>query len=331
MPDVCTHILCGHDVIQGLDKRWKTTILENERIFNLGCQGPDMFFYNDFRPFNKVKRGPKFGRMMHNEKTGDFLVESIQHIKEKITNKNDFNMLFTYISGLICHFGLDRKAHPYIYYYSGKHDKNRPETRKYGGYHKRLELIIDTIMMKERKDIETHKHPVYEEINVGTSLPKSIVDYYVNTLNKVYNTKEILNFINDSYRDMKTVLKLAYDPSGIKKNIIKWIDKILKDEIEYSTLVYPRKIDDRYDYMNNARNSWNHPCNNDEKYIESFYDIYDTAIKDSLDMIKAAISYLENKVQIINLIKALPNISYITGKKTDSKCDIIYYKPIFEN
>lgn len=330
MPDVFTHILCGHDIVQGLEQSWRTIILEKEKLFNLGCQGPDMFFYNDFISFAKTKRGLKFGRMMHREKTGDFLIESINYLKEKMTNQADFNLLFTYISGLICHFGLDRKAHPYIYYHSGKQEKSKPETRKYGGYHKRLELIIDTILMKERKSLESHRYPVYEEINIGTSIPKSIIDYYVCTLSKTYNPKEIINFINDSYRDMKTVLMLSYDPSGIKKTLMRAVDRIVKDNMEYNTLIYPRKIDNRYDYMNTKHNSWNHPCDKNERYSESFYDIYDLAVKESLDMIKATINYLENKTDINNLRKFFPNISYITGKETDVECELIYYKPIFE-
>lgn len=331
MPDIFTHILCGHDTIQSLNKDWKTTILEKEKIFNLGCQGPDMFFYNDFISYKKTKRGPKFGRMMHGEKTGDFLVESINYIKERIKTKADFKLLFTYISGLICHFGLDRKAHPYIYYHSGKHEKNKPETRKYSGYHKRFELIIDTILMKERRGIETYRHPIYEEIDVGISLPKSIVDYYVYTISRTYNSKEVINFIDDSYKDMKTVLKLAYDPSGIKKSLMKAIDRIVKDDIEYSTLIYPRRIDNRHDYMNTKHKFWNHPCAIDEDYFDSFYDIYDIAVKESLDMINATIDYLENRIHINRLRKAMPNISYITGKNTDTKCELIYYKPIFDN
>lgn len=330
MPDVLTHILCGHDVINNLGKDISKAILEHEKLFNLGCQGPDMFFYNDFIPTVKGKRGPKFGKMMHREKTGDFLVESIKYIKENATNRTDFSLLFTYVSGLICHFGLDRKAHPYIYYFSGKHEKDRPETRRYGGYHKRLELIIDTILLKERKSLESYKHHAYKEIDVGPSLPKGIIDYYVHALSKTYAPKEIINFVNDSYKDMKIVLKLAYDPSGVKKGIMKLIDRIVKDDIEYSTLIYPIKVDSKHDYMNTKRSPWNHPCDKSEEYFHSFYDIYDMAVKDSLSMIKAAMDYLENKIHIDDLTKIFPNISYLTGKETNAPCEIIYYRPIFE-
>lgn len=330
MPDVFTHILCGYDTIQGLDQSLRAEIFKKEKLFNLGCQGPDMFFYNDFIPTTRRKRGPKFGRMMHREKTGDFLVESIDYIKEERNNKAEFYLLFTYICGLICHFSLDRNAHPYIYYFSGKHEKDKPETRKYGGYHKRLELMIDTILMKERRNLESFKHQICEEIDVGQSLPKSIVDYYVHTLSKIYAPKEIIDFINDSYKDMKTVLKLAHDPLGIKKGLMKLIDKFAKDGIEYSTLIYPRKVDNSHDYTNTKHSFWNHPCDKSEVYSKSFYDVYDIAVNESLEMIKTAIKYLENKISIDSLRKVLPNISYITGKDTNVPCEIIYYKPIFE-
>ncbi|MGF7058045.1 zinc dependent phospholipase C family protein [Brassicibacter mesophilus] len=331
MPDILTHILCGQDTVKCLENSsWKSIIASKPKIFNLGCQGPDMFLYNDFWPCIKDKRGLKYGRMMHTQKTGDFLIESISYLNEEEIDKDNFRIIFSYISGFICHFSLDRNAHPYIHYHAGAHDANKTETRRFAGYHKRLELIIDTILLNERENAESFKYPVYQEIDVGKSLPKSIVRYLAHTIGKVYSPKKIINYINDSYKDFTTVLKLSYDPSGIKKGLLTVADVVSKDDIAYKTLIYPRKIDSQIDYMNSSRNIWNHPCNKDETYSHSFYDLYDKAVVESTDMINAFIAFLENKINISQLKEFFPNISYHTGKIIDEKCELKYYEPIFD-
>ncbi len=331
MPDILTHILCGHDTVKRIESNyWRTIIDSKQKLFNLGCQGPDMFLYNDFLPCIKDKRGLRYGQIMHTEKTGDFLLESISYLYGEESNKDEFDSIFSYICGFICHFGLDRNAHPYIHYYAGAHDKTNTETRKFAGYHKRLELIIDTILLNERKNTESYKYPVYQEIDVGQYLPKSIVRYLAYTINKVYSPKKIINYINDSYKDLITVLKLAHDPLGVKKGLLSVADMLIKDDIVYRTLIYPRKINSQVDYMNTARKSWNHPCYKDEVYSYSFYDLFEKAVVQSAEMLNAFIDFLENNINLEQLNKYFPNISYHTGKTIDEKCDLIYYEPIFD-
>jgi len=331
MPDILTHIFCGQDTIEHLeDDYWKYIINSKQKIFNLGCQGPDMFLYNDFCPCIKEKRGLPYGRIMHTEKTGDFLVESITYLSQSNFDKNDFGDIFSYICGFICHFGLDRNAHPYIHYHAGATDLSKKETRRFSGYHKRLELIIDTIMLKERKNTESYKYPVYKEIYVGKNLPRGILDCLTQAIGKIYNPKRVIDYINDSYKDLIKLLKLSYDPLGLKKGLLALVDCLAKYDIEFKNLIYPRSIDEKIDYMNKSQNKWNHPCDKKEIYSYSFYDLYNKAIEQNVDMLRSFIDFLEQNISIEQLKFFFPNISYNTGKDVASKQQLLYYKPIFE-
>jgi hypothetical protein len=331
MPDVLTHIICGEEAVQLLDNSsWKNILLEYKKIFNLGCQGPDIFLYNDFWPWIKEKRGPKIGILIHTKKTGDFFIEGIKYIKENRLKGDNFKVLFSYLCGFICHFGLDRNAHPYIHYYSGYHDKKRPETRKYSGYHKRLELIIDSIIYKEKKNIDAYKYPIYKEIDIQSDFPKVIANFYKYILNKLFKYDIEIDFIEDSYKDMKKVLRLVYDRYGCKKVILNFIEIITNRKFDYGELVYPRRIDKKHDYMNRNHNIWNHPCDKKEVYSDSFDDIYNRAVRESKEMIEAMIKYMEDKIDNKGLDELFPNISYSTGKPANKKCDLIYYDPIFD-
>ena len=57
--------------------------------------------------------------------------------------ENDSSLL-AYLYGSICHYILDKKCHPYIYYYSG--DVNQ-DSRK-SGAHEKMEVAIDAYMLK---------------------------------------------------------------------------------------------------------------------------------------------------------------------------------------
>ncbi len=330
MPDICAHLLCGHDVINSLESQnWKRVLNERIKIFNLGCQGPDIFFYNDFWPWRKKKRGPEIGIMMHLKKTGDFFIESFKYLKKRVNDYNDYLTLFTYLSGFICHFALDRNAHPFIHYQSGVHDKNKPETFKYSIYHKKLELIIDTILLKERKNLYTYKYPVHREVYLQ-KVPKILINFYKYILKKLYKPKIEIDFIEDSFKDFAKAFKIIHDPYGFKKVLLNIIDLLTDKSIEYSSLIYPRYIDEKKDYLNRKHNLWNHPCAKEEIHYESFDDIYKKAIEESKQMIEGAIRYIDGQIKEEELKDFFPNISYSTGKHVDEDCKLIYYDPIFD-
>ncbi|MTI67705.1 MAG: zinc dependent phospholipase C family protein [Firmicutes bacterium] len=330
MPDLLTHTLFGEDILKKVNDSLSTIIKENRALFNLGCQGPDIFFYNDYLPWIKKKRGPKLGALMHNEKTAKFILEAINYLNLNVNNKEDYNKLLSYIIGFISHFELDRIAHPYIVYYTGIYDKYDKNTFQYKGNHKRLELIIDFLLLKDKKNKIATKTPLYKIINGGDNLANIISLFFISTFNKVYLTNIDKSLINDSYKDMKKVLKILYDPYGFKKTLLNVVDIATNNKFDYSNLTYPRSIKDNLDYLNINKNKWNHPCYKNEVYEYSFYELYDIALEISLSAISKTLKYLNGTIDFLTFKKSYPNVSYVTGKNTKNKCKMIYTNPIFK-
>ena len=330
MPDILTHSIFGEDVLKILkSSRWKDSIKDNMKLYTLGCQGPDIFLYNDFWPYIKNKRGPKIGRRMHREKTGEFFIEGLKYIKNNINDKDKKKKLVIYLLGFMCHFALDRNAHPYIFYYSGVYNKEKKETHKYKGHHKRLELAIDTALIMEKKGTVSYKHPVYKMIDLGSYLPEEIVSYYDHILKALYDIDN-KGIANDAYRDFVKAFKILYDPHGFKKKVLKGFDALTNNKNGFAINTYPRRLDhDKYDYLNKKKDTWNHPCCEDEVYNLSFYEIYDKGVLEAKEMIEASIDYIEGVKTIDEIVKFFPNISYATGKDTKDKSKITYFKSIF--
>ncbi|MCL6477157.1 MAG: zinc dependent phospholipase C family protein [Peptococcaceae bacterium] len=107
MPDVWTHIFCGREVLAGVGENFKELAREKISLFLLGCQGPDIFFYYNFLPWNGDKRVFLLGERIHREKCGLFLRESLKYLK-----RNPDAGTTKYLMALICHWCLDRITHP---------------------------------------------------------------------------------------------------------------------------------------------------------------------------------------------------------------------------
>ncbi|MFO8001765.1 MAG: zinc dependent phospholipase C family protein, partial [Marinilabilia sp.] len=109
MPDFWTHILGGELVIKELkqedEQQYLKIITDNQQLFNLGCQGPDIFFYNDFWPWIKEKRGPSIGEKMHQNNVAELFKVSLEFLKQN-QNSDDFSQLFAYLSGFVVHYAL---------------------------------------------------------------------------------------------------------------------------------------------------------------------------------------------------------------------------------
>jgi hypothetical protein len=291
MPNVWTHILYGESLLEKSNVSFSE---EEKQLFKLGTQGPDPFFYHNYLPWKKTPVA-EIGLKLHYEQCGPFLLDLIKNAK----GTNDAKVK-AYVLGFVTHHLLDRNTHPFIHYKAGYK----------GNDHQKLEIIIDTILMKEKRNIETWKTPVYKEIDVGKKLYSPIVTLLDNTIKKYYHTtatKMPANYIAQSYKHMKQALKVLFDPFG-------WKTKLLKDKV--SSFSYQKEFKKK-DYLNIEKKKWRHPSVEEEESNESFYELFEKAEKEGEQIIPAIISYWSgngNENVLKEIEKLLANISYDTGK-----------------
>ncbi|MGM0501648.1 MAG: zinc dependent phospholipase C family protein [Bacillota bacterium] len=233
MPDFWTHVLGGELMVKEMkeaqEHKYSEIIKSNQELFNLGCQGPDIFFYNDFWPWIKEKRGPEIGNKLHREKVTKLFELSLNFLKDNQNNEN-FPQLFAYLSGFIVHYALDRRMHPFIY----------EETDGFSE-HKNLELNIDTYLTNKYWNKLPHRIDPEAAISVGDDLPDIIIEYYQYILDNLHEDYEHQKIINDSYRDFKKVFAMFYSRWRIKRTFFKIINPFIS--IDLSTLIYPTRPD----------------------------------------------------------------------------------------
>jgi hypothetical protein len=165
MPSQILHVLFGDDVITEIyhslrdrfglvaDKALKRIREDYRTAFALGCQGPDIFYHSQGRR----PVGLEYGTLLHRRGLGVFTAGLLkmglpdpppdeEDIRQGRREKG-INALGVYALGFMTHAVLDREAHPYIIYKSGRIPA-RPR------YHAFFERIIDVLMLRELRGEE---------------------------------------------------------------------------------------------------------------------------------------------------------------------------------
>ena len=107
MPSTYAHYRFGARVLAALDAVHREAPEAERELFDIGCQGPDIFFYYHDR---RDKETTKVGSRYHRRTMRDFLEE----IREGLAGQEMSPAQRSYLTGLIAHFTLDSACHPYI-------------------------------------------------------------------------------------------------------------------------------------------------------------------------------------------------------------------------
>ncbi|MFS8512995.1 MAG: hypothetical protein LOD87_04670 [Planifilum fulgidum] len=291
MPYAWTHMIFGDTVLE----KGGFPPPGDEKMFHLGCQGPDFLFFHRFWPWVKDDRVNRLGSAMHLRRCGPFLRDLIEAAKGEASIRDA-------VTGFITHHVLDRTTHPYIHYRAG-----------YEGYnHQRMEVTIDTLVARRLAGIETWRTPLAPRIDVGPILPEPWTDTLDRLARKHYpeETEHIRREeLNEAYRDMLKALRIFYDPSGIKRALT--LGKI--DPFRH-TPYFPHR-----DYLNESESEWRHPAVPEETHRESFWTLWERALEEATGIVRKTREYWSSSEKAFpeTLRRAIGNISYDTGKDCD--------------
>lgn len=128
MPACAAHYLFGQDVLGRLDADLRACALAYKKEYNLGLQGPDIFFFH--KPYRKTEIS-QYGMTRHEEPGLRMFGPILAEKREKAA--------LSYLIGLICHYTLDACCHPYV----NGHSRSSAD-------HGRMESAYDRQLMLRR-------------------------------------------------------------------------------------------------------------------------------------------------------------------------------------
>ncbi len=303
MPDTITHYIFGLDTAQNIkNSPLYPCLKENKELFLIGLQGPDPIYYHHLR---KKDNKASLATKMHMEKTSDFLISALCQIKRYDISSREFYKGLSYLSGFICHYILDYMAHPYIFYLGGRYLEDAPETHKYIGFHKKIELAIDTILCEERFSLKSSEFKIHKHILKDIKFPESLISMFDETIFLNYGITDGGQTFKEAYKNTRTYYKLTYDRFGAKKALASLLP--FAHSFSYYNCLTPD-----FDYMNRNKRVWLHPITGNV-YTFSFYDILRNANKKSTALLQAAYDFATSHITADEFRALLPNVSYLTG------------------
>jgi len=330
VPDILTHLLLAekvHEYLHGEGEAGKSlaqataaAISSRPDLFRFGSQGPDIFFYHNFWPWLRKKSLSKLGNRLHVEKTGAFFIESFNYLRKikKETEKADFKAedykaIFSYLGGCICHFVLDKNAHPYVYRLAGFAFEQGEEKGHNSYRHQKLEAAIDCLLWQKIRNREACKEPIHLSLKLKSDFPDNLDKFYRQIIYTLYGIELVENSVRKAFGDMTLGARFIYDPNNVKKKLFDLLGKISGQEVRLPRPLYPASLDCNTDFLNEGRRQWSHPLAEEEVFITSFLDIFEESRLEAADLILKAAAYLDGTVQSLDGI--FKDYSYLTNKE----------------
>ncbi len=328
MPGFITHLSFGEQSLSFIDsKNTKYVIDAHLASFNLGLQGPDIFFYH-IPAYLFYKKN--IGNIMHQRDVMLFF-DSLLDSRNSFGDNHDRHICDAYIMGFIGHYTLDVSCHPYIYYKSD-HFNNLKRSGLYDfGKHVSLETDIDHIVLEHYKKLKPSEFDYAKAVKPSQHAQAVITELLFNALNKTYtNNFTRKGTIKHAITSFVKLNHLMKDPTGKKKYRVRKIEQLLFKHCVISAMI-PSDTKIKFsDPCNTFHNTWHNPWNPSIPRSESIFDLinksmpsfinrinlYMLAVSDNsfsdtnLDTVTETNTYLHYRNL---LLEDLSDLSYLSG------------------
>jgi len=308
MPGLITHYLGGQSVLKSLSQQVRDYIAVSNKLFDLGTQGPDIFFYYINGFITKRLRG--VGSWMHDFDLGLFFVEMARIIKLS-QNSAEKKLLFAYTAGFLTHYAVDAHTHPYVF--AKTYDPPQPALKE-ATRHRDFETSVDVLMLKHMKAITPNSYNFKEMLTPKTIHKKVAAVGASKAIHHVYGC-----YITprDVYRAMIQMARntgILQSKTGRRKRWLGAAEQTILKTKMISALTHMQYVTDSYDYLNINKTEWSAPWSPDEIRNECFLELFDTAISDAVQMIQALYSYNKCSLSKDQFISVVQNRSLKTGQ-----------------
>ena len=149
MPGFTTHYLFGVKAYNDLPNNYLKHVISKYRwLYQLGLQGPDIFFYNV--PILRHRDYRNVGSHMHEYQVNDFFKNSLLELTE-IHSRQQKEEAAAFLAGFMCHYISDSICHPFVYgRIKYRTDKKKTECH---GLHAARDDDVDLAAADQRDDL----------------------------------------------------------------------------------------------------------------------------------------------------------------------------------
>lgn len=321
MPGFTTHYIMGMRAYNDMPAGpLKHTISKYRWLYQLGLQGPDMFFYNI--PILRHRDYRNVGSYMHENLVSRFFENYLKRTA-RITSKQQREQALAYFCGFLCHYIGDSICHPYVY------GRIQNGTGNLHGLHAQLENDIDALLLykyKKKKPSEFNQAATICLNGLETQFISRLLSECINETYypiTYYNNFQVTpRMVHRSILAMRFGCRTLSDPSGKKRVGLELMESILKRNALASRKIVTDRIEDSRWSLNLDHETWSNPWNRQMASTASFPELFRQCLSKC-----STIYYLMNQIiaqgtppeeaDITPLIAELGNYSYHSGLPVD--------------
>ena len=229
MPGFTTHYIFGMKAYNDMpNSALKHIVAKYRWLYQLGLQGPDMFFYNI--PILRHRDYRNVGSYMHEYHVNSFFENCLRHISQ-ISSRQRREQAVSFLAGFINHYIADSICHPFIYGRIG-YDTSEP-TAMHHGMHAALENELDAILLWKYKKKKPSEFNQTATICLNGQELQFISNFLADCINETYypitywnNFRVTPAMVHRSIWALRFGCRTLADKSGKKKYSIELVESI---------------------------------------------------------------------------------------------------------
>lgn len=312
MPAIITHDRFAQEML-GLPATSFISTEEKKNAFLLGSQGPDPLFFCVVSPQLAPYR--RLGSLMHDKKPAD-LLQAISHAATKVPS-NAQGVVRAFSAGFLCHYLLDRAAHPFVYsqQYALCNAGIEGLTAKDGHeVHAVIESELDEYMLYTRTGLTVSAYKPYKEILKASDQTLAALSHALcTTFWEVYGRLSPAHLFSKSVQNYRLVQFATYSPHGVKRQIYGMVERRFRNHSFAQAFCHRPLALTESAFDNHEHRTWTNPFTG-EIHTESFDGIFDKTLVEANEAIPAFMEGLSFE-EAYNLTK---NINF-SGKVTSDE------------
>lgn len=274
MPAAVTHFFHAQRALGEFQKQSEAPVLRD--AFLLGAQGPDFLFFDHRIPWRKGVNLQNVGERMHREPPTRLL----KALQIYVRGLPEADPARSYVYGFLCHYSLDRTAHPYVYACVGKLAKEYPG-RSESFLHCMLESALDVILLRYERQILPTEFDLRQTVPMNPIAWESVADLYSVLIRELYGMAVEKQRLLQNLKDWRLLVGWENDRTTLKKTFLDAWEKRSK-HYRYSCFLRGVSEDGDFDYANVTGSEWRWPEKSGGLRTESFFDLYQASIRESV-------------------------------------------------
>lgn len=299
MPAIITHDQFGRQALS-LPAAACITSKDEKEAFLLGNQGPDPLFYCALDPTLFAYRA--IGQEIHTTKPAEFLYTLSSNLNT--VPEEDRSIIKAYTAGFVCHYLLDRSAHPLIYaqqYAFCRAGEEGLSDKDGSDVHAVIESELDEMILYTRTGQTVATYAPQKEILRCEKKPLGAISSYIaSVIQKVYETNVRDDLFARSVVLFRRVQGIFHSPHGIKRNLLGNLERLLRDHSFVQAMSHRAIALTVSEFDNHRHDVWENPFTNTVS-TASFTDLFNQAqqdVSDALPLVLDASFSLDDAKQL---------------------------------